>query len=278
MPTFDPDRFKQQERAGFNLVARAYEHASRALAPVHARMLQLAHLSPGQHVIDVASGPGQLARAAAREVDAGVVTALDLAEESLAIARERAGAEGLSGIRFETGDAEHLPFPDAAFDRALCGLGLMHFPDAAAALREMSRVLKPDGRVVLCVWGVREQVPLISCALATLERNLPPPKIERPSMFRFGDAAVLQQLLQSCGFAAITVERAIITPVFADPASYWRGFLDLAGVTTVALAKLPQETQDHLGADVARDLAPYSRPGGYPLDSVVMIAAAEKGG
>ena len=63
-------------------------------------------------------------------------------------------------------------------------------------------------------------------------------------------------MLHECGFTAINIQRVTITPTLADAASYWQGFLDLAGVTTVALARLPQETQDLLATDVARDLAP----------------------
>jgi len=124
----------------------------------------------------------------------------------------------------------------------------------------------------------RMQVPalILACALAVIERNLPPPKIERPSMFRFGNPDVLRRMLHDCGFTAIDVQRVTITPTLADAASYWQGFLDLAGVTTVALARLPQETQDLLATDVARDLAPYAGSDGYHLDSVVFVAAAEK--
>jgi ubiquinone/menaquinone biosynthesis C-methylase UbiE len=276
MSTFDPERFKQQERAGFNLIADRYERACSTLAPVQARMLQLAQLSANQQMLDVASGPGLLARAAARSTRGVRVVAFDLAEEALAVGRERAVAEGLSDIDFQKGDAEQMPFADASFDCVLCGLGLMHFPDAAAATREMFRVLKPGGRFVASVWGERSDVPFLSCALAAIERNLPPPKVERPSMFRFGNPEVLKRMLQECGFTAIDVERVPITPAPTDTASYWQGFLDLAGVTTVALAKLPQETQDLLATDVARDLAPYSRTGVFRLDSVVLIAAARK--
>ena len=89
MSTFDPERFKQQERAGFNLIADRYERASGTLAPVQARMLLLAQLAADQRVLDVASGPGLLARAAARSMRRRrEVVAFDLAEDMLAVGRD----------------------------------------------------------------------------------------------------------------------------------------------------------------------------------------------
>jgi SAM-dependent methyltransferase len=65
----------------------------------------------------------------------------------------------------------------------------MFFPDEHAALREMRRVLRPDGRLALSVWGAASEVPLVEAALACMRRLLPPPKVARPSIFRFGDPA-----------------------------------------------------------------------------------------
>jgi hypothetical protein len=152
----------------------------------------------------------------------------------------------------------------------------MHFPAAADAVREMFRVLRPGGRLAAAVWGAEEHVPLLSCALHCLQRNLPPPKVERPSMFRFGTADALASLLVGAGFGSIRIESMAITAAFADAAEYWRAFLDLAGVTTVALAKLPQEVRDHLACDVARDLEPYRSAAGYALSGDVLIGAAVK--
>jgi hypothetical protein len=152
----------------------------------------------------------------------------------------------------------------------------MHFPAAADASREMFRVLRPAGRLAAAVWGAEERVPLLSCALRCLQRNLPPPKVERPSIFRFGRPDAFASLLTDAGFGGIRIESAAVTAAFADAAEYWRAFLDLAGVTTVALAKLPQEMQDHLARDVAQDLEPYRSAAGYTLSGEVLIATAVK--
>jgi ubiquinone/menaquinone biosynthesis C-methylase UbiE len=274
---FDPKRFKEQERAGYNMIAARYEDASTARAAVMERILELCNLSPGLSLLEVASGPGMLAREAARRVgpNGGVVGA-DIAEAALDAGRKRAAAEGIVNIRFQVEDAEAMSFADASFDRIICSMGLMHFPDAAAAARDMLRVLKPGGRLIASVWGDETRVPFLACALHCLKRNLQPPKTERPSIFRFGSKDALSALMQSAGFADVRIETAGIEAAVPDAATYWRNFLDLAGVTTVALAKLPQEMQDKLAADVATDLEPYRHGAGYVLTGEVLIVTAAK--
>jgi ubiquinone/menaquinone biosynthesis C-methylase UbiE len=276
---FDPQRFKEQERAGYNLIAARYEDASKARAGVKARMLDLAALAPGQAVLEAASGPGMLAREAARRIGAnGSVVGADIAEAALEEGRKRAAAEGLANIRFQLEDAEAMSFTDVSFDRILCSMGFMHFPSADVAAREMLRVLKPGGRLVASVWGSEERVPFLACALHCLQRNLPPPKTERPSIFRFGTVDALRALIAGAGFGDVRIETTQAAATPRDAGAYWNTFLDLAGVTTIALAKLPQEMQEKLARDVATDLEPY-RTGsgsGYSLPAEVLIVSATR--
>lgn len=102
------------------------------------RLLDLAAVAPGEEVLDVACGPGIVARAL-RDRGASV-TAIDLTPAML---REAAA----SGARLLRADALRLPFRDASFDLVLCRNSFHHFPDAAAALGEMARVLRPGGRL-----------------------------------------------------------------------------------------------------------------------------------
>ncbi len=272
---FDPARFKEQERAGFNMVAERYEAAVGSLAPMKDRMLELAELGPGLTVLDVATGPGILARAAARLIGTGQVLGVDIAEDSLVVARQRAAAEGLTQVSFEVEDAEALTLPDASFDRVLCSLGLMHFPNPEKALSEIRRVLKPGGRLVASVWGEAEEAPLIQVALQTLARNFPPPKVERPSMFRFGQPETLAKLVTASGFKVVQIEKVQIAATAPDAISYWKGFLGTAGITAVALAKQSPEVQAHLEKEVETDLAPYWRDDHYDLTSAVLVVVCD---
>lgn len=275
---FDPRRFKQMERAGFNRIAERYAQGAHLRADLAAALLDAAELGPGLAVLDLASGPGLLARDAADRVQpGGWVLASDIAEAMLAAGARRAADEGrAAALSFAAADAEHLCLPDAAFDRVLAGLALFMFPHPERALAEMRRVLRPGGRVVLSVWGPRAAVPLIACAQDCIARLLPPPKVARPSVFRFGDAAALTQALQDAGFADVRIAPCRFTCHFADAEAYWQAFLDLAGGAAEALARLPDATRQALRDAVATELEPHRQRGGdgYTVDAAALVASA----
>lgn len=272
--TFDAARFKREERAGYNLIAARYAAGAVVRAGLDAALLDAADLRAGQCVLDLASGPGVLAREAAARLGAGFVVASDIAELALREGRQRAPAAG--GPAFAAADAEHLCFCDEAFERALCGLGLMFFPDAARALAELRRVLKPGGTAVFSVWSEAPRAPLVACALDCIRRILPPPRVERLSPFRFGVADSLHQVLAAAGFADIAVRPHRLCCLFATPQDYWQAFRDLAGGAAAGLARLPEATLARLGAEVAAELAPWRCAEGYLPESEVLVAVARR--
>ncbi len=126
-----------------------YERVSDHLGIAHEHLLARLAPGPGQRWLDVATGTGELARPAAR---AGAdVTGLDLAPGLIETARRRAEEEGLA-IRFDVGDAERLPYPDASFDIVCSSFGCMFAPDHAAVAGELARVCRPGGRLALACW------------------------------------------------------------------------------------------------------------------------------
>ncbi len=101
-------------------------------------------LHPGQAVLDVASGPGATARLLATEHQVSV-TGVDLSAAN--VERARTDAAGVDGVRFEVGDAERLPLPDASVDAVVCECAFCTFPDKPTAAAELARVLRPGGRL-----------------------------------------------------------------------------------------------------------------------------------
>lgn len=126
------------------VLGEAYHPGGLALTRRLARALGL---RPGQHVIDVASGPGATARLLAAEFGV-TVDGVDLGQSAVDRARSAAEAAGLPApVRFSVGDAERLPLPGGMADVVMCECAFCTFPDKAAAAGEFARVLRPGGRV-----------------------------------------------------------------------------------------------------------------------------------
>ena len=110
---------------------------------------EVANLSPGQAALDVATGTGDLAfELAARVQPGGRVIGVDFVPAMLEQARRKAAARQ-AAVSFQLGDAHSLPFADSTFDAVACGFGLRNFDERERTLREMVRVTRPGGRVVI---------------------------------------------------------------------------------------------------------------------------------
>ncbi len=111
------------------------------------QMAQLAQISPTDRVLDVACGTGTVSFALAPQ--AREVVGIDISPGMLAKARAIRHHRGIRNVHFVLGQAEHLPFRDEQFDAAVCRLAIHHFPRPELEIREMARVLKPGGRLVI---------------------------------------------------------------------------------------------------------------------------------
>ncbi|MFY9469215.1 MAG: bifunctional demethylmenaquinone methyltransferase/2-methoxy-6-polyprenyl-1,4-benzoquinol methylase UbiE [Solirubrobacterales bacterium] len=149
---------EQQVQAMFDRIAGRYDLLNSVMtAGLHAkwreRAADLARVGPGDHVLDIATGTGDLAFEMARRVaPGGSVTGADFASEMLAIARAKQ-PEQLAGVDaevlFETANALELPYDDNMFDAVTVGFGVRNFSDLERGLGEMARVVKPGGRFVI---------------------------------------------------------------------------------------------------------------------------------
>ena len=108
-------------------------------------ILPLLNLKPGARILDAGSGNGSLAFLLARFLPDAHIVGVDITPKLVADAQTQAAALGFTNVEFREGDALNLQFADASFDAAVCQTLLIHLADAAGAVREMSRVLKPGG-------------------------------------------------------------------------------------------------------------------------------------
>ncbi|HKP90657.1 MAG TPA: bifunctional demethylmenaquinone methyltransferase/2-methoxy-6-polyprenyl-1,4-benzoquinol methylase UbiE [Thermoleophilaceae bacterium] len=152
---------EEQVRAMFDRIAGVYDLMNRVMTVGlderwRERAADLAALRPGDRVLDVATGTGDLAIALKRRVGpGGEVVGSDFSEGMLKLAREKA-----ADVDFEWGNALDLPYPDDSFDAATVGFGARNFADLARGLTEMTRVVRPGGRVVVLELTTPERPPL----------------------------------------------------------------------------------------------------------------------
>jgi len=113
-------------------------------------LVEMAGISPGDRVLDVATGTGDVALAFARHSQAARVTGVDLAHGMLDVGREKVARAGMTErVTLMEGDALALPFDDSTFDVVTIAFGLRNLPDTAAGIAEMTRVLRPRGRLLV---------------------------------------------------------------------------------------------------------------------------------
>lgn len=152
----------------FDRIAGVYDPLNTAMtAGLHhrwrSRAADLARVGPGSRVLDVATGTGDLAIELARRVGPdGEVLGSDFSEGMLERARVKVAGREPAGVRprFEWADAMELPYPDARFDAATVGFGARNFEDLARGLAEMTRVVRPGGRVVVLEITTPTRAPL----------------------------------------------------------------------------------------------------------------------
>jgi SAM-dependent methyltransferase len=144
-----------------------------------------------------------LASAAARRASTGTVTGLDINDEMLAVARRKS-----SRIDWRLGRAEALPFPDASFDRVVSQFGLMFFEDKPTALREMWRVLRPNGRLSVAVWDALDHSAGYAVLAELLQRLFGIAIAEAfRAPFVLGDVSALRALLAQAEIPGADIRR-----------------------------------------------------------------------
>jgi SAM-dependent methyltransferase len=177
------------------------------------------------HVLDIGCGSGQTTREAARAARAGSALGVDVSASAIERARELAYAERIRNVTFECVNAEVYRFPQERFDAAISRFGTMFFADPPAAFANISRALRPAGRLVMMVWQAHErnewEVTIRHSLGATVPSGLPDP-------FSLADPRAVTELLEGAGFADVTFTD-VGEPVYygpdVDAAMDWvRGF------------------------------------------------------
>jgi len=245
-------------------VPKAYDEffVPRLFEPWAKLLLDEVDLQPGEAVLDVATGPGTVARlAAVRLGPQGRVVATDIALPMLDIARAKPVVAGAAQIEYVESPAAPLAAPRGTFDAALCQQGLQFFPDRRGALREMHRVLKPNGRAAIAVWAQIERNQIFAAYHAALRATVNAELADlMMAPFSWPSGTALKDAAEEAGFREVR----LLTPTLP---MLMEGGLDQAirsfSATAVSRggAALPPDVQEAFFARVRREMVPLQSDG-----------------
>jgi len=250
-----------------------YGHFATFLLPGALEFLERLALWPGIRMLDVACGAGQIALPAAR---AGAqVTGVDLADNLVKQARERAQAEKLA-IQFDQGDAENLTYENGSFDLVVSLIGAMFAPRPELVARELVRVCKPGGRIVMANWTPEGFVGQLFKAIG---KHVPPPPI-MPSPPKWGDEATVRERLRD-GVAELSITRRMYPFSYPfPPRKVAEFYCEYYGPTNRAYASLDEPRRAALMDDLEALWSGHNKAGDggtkYEGEYLEVIAVREQ--
>lgn len=254
---------------------------ARLTAPLSARVLDLAGISSGMRVLDLATGRGEPAIAAAHRVGPrGRVLGVDVSAPMLAMARDRASREGLSNLDLHVTDAAAPGgIPGGDFDATLARWGLMYMDSPVAALVNTRRAMRPGGAFVAAVWAEPERVPYFSLPRRVLERRCPLPPIDRdaPGTFHYADPERLPGDLRRAGFRVEHVEDFESPVMEAETAAEVVEWTLAFGMARL-LGGLPEETRRAWEDDMIVEAEALRQDGVIRLGGVSRVVVARREG
>lgn len=265
----NPDDFNRFEKSMWEQRAGDYAEAFEALTALSIQpLLDAAGVHTGSEVLDVGTGPGFVAAAAAAR--GARVTGIDVAEAMVEIAHRR-----VPGGAFRLGSAEELPLPDAVFDAVVGNFVLLHLGHPERGAAEAHRVLRPGGRCAFTVWasaaanralGVFHDA--VDAAGVVPSADIP----QGPPMFRFGNHDAFAEVLRDASFTDIRIEECSGT-LRVDPGTWWNCVLRSTPRTGALIARQAPEARAEVRRRYDALVAPYADDGDVVLPVAAVLAS-----
>ena len=279
---FDPDRYKATTTEQWQSAAAAWHGWGPVietwLGEATDVMLDLAGVTTGSKVLDVAAGAGGQSLAAARRVGpTGRVLATDVSANLLAYADHAARTAGLDQVvTTRVMDGERLDVEHGHFDAVVSRVGLIYFPDQQGALVGMRTALRPGGRIAAVTYSTPEANRFFSVPVSLIRARaqLPPPAPGQPGPFSLGTVEVLEATLRKAGFADVEVRRVpspLHLPTAADCVLFER---ESFGALHQMLAGLDAGARDEAWQEITQALSEFEGPDGFVGPCEMLVVGA----
>src|SRR5262249_23759373 len=255
--------FREFEQAGWesdSLVANYHEHISAVTTQSVEALLDAAAIRSGSRVLDVATGAGYIAGAAAQR-------GADAIWIDFSVVQDQTDRECYQKVRFEQADAEVLPFDPQSFDAVVNGFGMCHFPNPDIALREALRVLKAGGCVAFTVWDIPERsvgfgtVYAAIRAHGSLDVGLP----AGPNFFVFSDPEQATKALLSAGFVSPSCRQVPQVWRVSEPDEVFQSLVEGTVRAAATLRAQSPRAREAIRAAVRNAVAGYRRGDSYEV-------------
>jgi SAM-dependent methyltransferase len=281
----DAEEYRYLSRERWASVARGWgeqrARMSEMTAPVSQWLIDALELQPGQTLLELAAGPGEVGlRAAERIRPGGRLIATDASQEMVALIAERAKELGLDAdVEAKVMEAEWLDLDTASVDAVVCRWGYMLLADPGASLRETRRVLRPGGRVSLAAWAGPEHNVWSSAIGAELVGRglMERPEPGAPGQFAWGDQDRIRSELGDAGFVDVRVDTVAFTFEYPDLDTWWDVQLDIAPSLAETVTGMTPAERDDLRDALDARVAEHVGEGGrvmFPAATHVAVADA----
>jgi SAM-dependent methyltransferase len=282
-PQFDPVKYKNTTRDQWQETADAWfrwsDVLSRWLGNATEKMLDMAGITAGYRVLDIAAGAGEQSITTAKRVgDSGEVLATDISSNILEYAGKMAEQKGLSNIRTKVMDGENLTLEDGTFDAVISRVGLIYFPDQQRALKEMLRVLKPGGKVAAIVYSTPEKNLFFSMPVSIIRNRakLPPPLPGQPGPFSLGAEGVIEKAFEQAGFINVRSERVNSPLQLASAAECVQFEKESFGALHQMMGSLSAEEKESVWQEIEMELQKFESENGFNGPCEMIVAVGEK--
>jgi ubiquinone/menaquinone biosynthesis C-methylase UbiE len=276
----EPDKYRQESLENWGRVAPGWEERREWMLDntrrVNAALVAKADPQPGQTILEIGAGAGELGFQVAERLEGGRVISTDFAPEMVDIARRQSEARGLTNVEHRVLNAEAMDLGDDAVDGVVCRWAYMLMADPAAAFRETRRALRPGGRLAFAVWRTAERNPWQAVPGMTIVQrgHMPAPVPGAPGIFALGEPGRIRELVTGAGFAELELEELAFEFRYADFDDMWGAVVDLSpfGGTFDGLSG---DEQEATRAAVKQSMAPYrNEDGSYTAPAATWIVLA----